>query len=173
MDERMTELMNEVQRLRRMVRLTLAVASIAVIGLLEPSLVARVKASDSLKLRQLSIIDANGIERVRIGAPLPDPITNGKRGTRDEPASGILIYDAKGNERGGYITDNGAGNALLTLDDGSGQDQVTIVSYSERGAEFGLRNHAQTRFAVSALNDRTALKLQHNGKILLTEVGGQ
>jgi hypothetical protein len=172
MDERMTELMNEVRRLRRMVWSALAIASIAVIGLLEPALAAKVKAADILKLRQLSIIDANGIERVRIGAPLPDPIMNGKRGKRDEPASGILIYDAKGNERGGYVTDNGGGNALLTLDDGSGEDQVTIVSYSERGAEFGLRNHAQTRFAVSALNDRTALKLQHNGKVLLTEDSG-
>ncbi len=173
MDERMTELMNEVQRLRRMVWATLAIASIAVVGLLEPVLVAKGNAADSLKLRQLSIIDANGIERVRMGAPLPDPIMSGKRGKRDEPASGILIYDAKGNERGGYITDNGAGNALLTLDDGSGEDQVTIVSYRERGAEFGLRNHAQTRFTVSALNDRTALKLQHNGRILLSESGGQ
>jgi hypothetical protein len=173
MDERMTELINEVRRLRRMVWLTLAIASIAVIGLLEPALVANVKAADSLKLRQLSIIDANGIERVRIGAPLPDPVTNGRRGKRDEPASGILIYDTKGNERGGYITDNGGGNALLTLDDGSGEDQVTIVSYSERGAEIGLRNHAQTRFAVSALNERTALKLQHKGEVLLSKESGQ
>src|SRR5205085_6591431 len=125
-------------------------------------------SGENLVVHQLSIVDAHGIERVRIGAPLPDPITNGKRGKRDEPASGILIYDAKGNERGGYITDNGAGNALLTLDDGSGEDQVTIVSYSDRGAEFGLRNHAETRFYVSALNERTALKLQHTGTILLS-----
>ena len=168
MDERVSELQSEVRLLRKIVWFSLALSSVLAIGLLERPLTAKI-TSDRLVLRQLSIVDAHGIERVRIGAPLPDPIANGKRMKRDEPAAGILIYDAKGNERGGYITDDGAGNALLTLDDGSGEDQVTIVSYSDRGSEFGLRDHAETRFAVSALNGRTALRLQHKGTVLLSE----
>jgi len=130
---------------------------------------AAARESDHLTLRELRIVDAHGVERVRIGAPLPDPIANGKRTKRDEPASGVLIFDAKGNERGGYITDDGAGNALITLDDGSGEDQVTVVSYAQRGAELAIRNHAETRFYVSALNDRTALRLQHKGAVLMNE----
>ena len=143
MNERIAELQNEVQRLRKIVWFSVAFSSMLAIGLFERPLTAKING-ENLVVHQLSIVDAHGIERV-------------------------LIYDAKRNERGGYITDNGAGNALLTLDDGSGEDQVTIVSYSDRGAEFGLRNHAETRFYVSALNDRTALKLQHKGTILLSQ----
>ena len=167
MNEQASELMNEVRRLRKIVWFSVALSSVLAIGLLERPLAAKI-TNDKLVVRQLSIVDANGIERVRIGAPLPVPIANGKRTKRDEPASGMLIFDAKGNERGGYITDNGAGNALITLDDAKGEDQLTIVSYPDRGAELGLRDHAETRFDVSALNDKTVLKLLHKGTVLLS-----
>lgn len=164
MDTTVAALSTEVRRLKRMIWCLAALfpAILAMAASREP-------VRDSITVRQLHVIDANGIERVRIGAPLPDPIVAGKRGKRDEPASGILIFDRTGTERGGYITDDGAGNALMTLDDGKGEDQVTIVSYSERGAELGLRNHSATRFYVSALNDRTALRLQEGTNILLNE----
>ena len=61
--------------------------------------------SQSLRVRRLAIVDKNGIERVVISAPVPEPMINGSRGKRDEPMSGILIYDPKGNERGGYGTE--------------------------------------------------------------------
>ena len=62
------------------------------------------KEPDTLRLRQLSIVDTNGVERVRIGAPLPEPPMLGKRFHRDGPISGILLFDAEGNERTGYAT---------------------------------------------------------------------
>src|SRR5438067_10814790 len=49
-----------------------------------------------LTVRGLSVVDDAGMVRVRIGAPLPDPISNGQRGKRDDAMSGILIYDAAG-----------------------------------------------------------------------------
>jgi hypothetical protein len=32
----------------------------------------------TLRVRQLVVVDERGIERVRIGAPLPDPVIEGK-----------------------------------------------------------------------------------------------
>ncbi|HEY8832137.1 MAG TPA: hypothetical protein VIM21_06485 [Gemmatimonadaceae bacterium] len=74
-------------------------------------------AKDSvLVVRALSVVDSRGVERVRIAAPLPDPIMLGRRFERGEAVSGILLYDSEGNERGGYITDESR-NAALTLDE--------------------------------------------------------
>jgi hypothetical protein len=75
-----------------------------------------VGADSVLALRALSIVDSRGVERVRIAAPLPDPIMLGRRFARGEQVSGMMIYDGEGNERGGYITDESR-NAALTLDE--------------------------------------------------------
>jgi hypothetical protein len=73
-------------------------------------------SSDSiLRVRGLIVQDQNGIDRVYIGAPLPAPMVLGKRFKRSIVGSGILILDAEGNERGGYIT-TGDGSAQLSLD---------------------------------------------------------
>src|SRR5687767_5450766 len=69
-----------------------------------------------LVLRAISIVDNRGVERVRIAAPLPDPIMLGRRFQRGEEVSGILIFDSEGNERGGYVTDEYR-HAALTLDE--------------------------------------------------------
>src|SRR5437868_3696323 len=58
-----------------------------------------------LRVRGLIVVDEHGIERVWIGAPLPDPSFLGKRGQRQAPISGILLMDADGTERSGYVTD--------------------------------------------------------------------
>ena len=63
-------------------------------------------------------MDENGIERVRIGAPLPDPPLFGKRYKRSAGVSGILMTDADVNERSGYVTndwDVPGGRQLCTL----------------------------------------------------------
>ena len=91
----------------------LSLASAALL-LLEHRSVAQ--AAGELRVRGLTVVDEHGVERVKIAAPLPDPITLGKRGRWDDPIPGILIYDSRGNERGGYVTDNSVGNAFLTLD---------------------------------------------------------
>ena len=75
-------------------------------------------AADSvLTLRELVIVDSMGTPRVRIAAPLPDPIMLGKRFNRGGVVSGMLIYDAEGNERGGYVTGDESRGAALTLDE--------------------------------------------------------
>jgi hypothetical protein len=78
-----------------------------------PDLVPR---DSVLVVRAISVVDARGVERVRIAAPLPDPIMLGRRFERGESVSGILIFDSEGNERGGYVTDESR-HAALTLDE--------------------------------------------------------
>src|SRR5262245_53946336 len=92
---------------------------------------------DVLRTRELVIVDQRGTTRVRIAAPLPEPVAMGKQGKRDDTVAGVMLYDALGNERGGYVTDNSVGNAFLTLDSNAGQE-VTLVAYPNGGAEFGL-----------------------------------
>ena len=77
---------------------------------------APVPRAESLQVREIVVVDANGTPRVRIAAPLPDPIMLGKRSKRGGDVSGVLLYDAEGNERGGYVTDEER-NVALTLDE--------------------------------------------------------
>ena len=166
MDPTIVTLAAEVRRLRRILYST-CIAGVAIVVFLGAATVSQSRRDD-LTVRQLHVVDENGVERVRIGAPLPDPIVHGKRTKRDGPISGVLIFDRTGTERGGYATDDEAdGNAVITLDDGHGEDQLTIVSYALKGAELGLRAHKEMRFYVSALNDRTRMRLQHGNVVLL------
>ena len=78
--------------------------------------IAALPNAESLRVREIVVVDANGTPRVRIAAPLPDPIMLGKRSKRGGEVSGIILYDAEGNERGGYVTDEER-NVALTLDE--------------------------------------------------------
>ncbi|MFN2602527.1 MAG: hypothetical protein ABR582_07215 [Gemmatimonadaceae bacterium] len=142
-------LANVVARLERRVtvltRLTVGMSFAGLIGVMsafvrptnQPSLMGFAKDS-VLVLRALSIVDSRGVERVRIAAPLPDPIMLGRRYERGDPVSGILIFDSEGNERGGYITDEER-NAALTLDE---INRAAIhIGTNDRGeAHFSLSN---------------------------------
>jgi hypothetical protein len=123
------------------------------------------QGGQELRVRGLTVVDEHGIERVKIAAPLPDPITLGKRGRRDDSISGILIYDSRGNERGGYATDNSVGNAFLTLDSDRMQ-AVTLVAYPGGGAECGIQNEKKDAVALSAVDDGPKVKLIRGGVTL-------
>src|SRR5207249_39095 len=121
---------------RRTIALAICCAAL-VVYLLWSATGRAVKATgqpDSITLKRLAIVDAKGTERVVVAAPLPDPIIQGKRMHRDGPASGILIFDPKGNERGGYVTSDASDlAAFLTLD--SERDQVfTAFANADTGA---------------------------------------
>jgi len=62
-----------------------------------PNANAQVRTTgEILTVRGLVVVDESGIERIRIGAPLPDPIVQGKRVPRQGQVSGILILDSDG-----------------------------------------------------------------------------
>ena len=129
------------------------------------------KTGTTLRVRPLIVVDERGIERVRIGAPLPDPVIEGKRSKRDDSIAGILIYDRDGDERGGYVTDNSAGNAFLTIDS-KRQQQVTLVAYPAGGAEFDLKNEHKTEAILSATDKGPMLKLLDRKNVVLQQPAG-
>jgi len=96
-----------------------------------------VPQGESLRVRELVVVDANGTPRVRIAAPLPDPIMLGKRSKRGDSSSGVLLYDAEGNERGGYVTDEER-NVALTLDE-----------INRAAVHLGVNDRGEMHFALS------------------------
>lgn len=116
-----------------------------------------------LRVRQLVVVDEKGTERVRIGAPLPD-ISHGKPFKRDGVMAGVLLYDAEGYERGGYVTSNGYANAMLTLDD---QHRQHLLFLTEPTGDTTLRlfDRAGNKAEMALDADGSPhLVLQRNGK---------
>src|SRR5688500_8943746 len=81
-------------------------------------------AAPSIRASEVVIVDPKGVERVRIGGQLPDA-TPGKR--RGQDVAGVLLYDATGRERSGYVTFEPSGNVGLTLDGRQGQSAFVLA----------------------------------------------
>jgi len=120
---------------------------------------------EMLTVKRLAVVDAKGTERVVIAAPLPDPIIQGRRVHRDGPVSGVLIFDPKGNERGGYVTsDSGDMAAFLSLD--SERDQVfTAYANADSGATVWAANQKHDAIALST-HKEPVLEIIQNRKII-------
>jgi hypothetical protein len=127
---------------------------------------AQDNANQVLRVRQLIVQDQNGVDRVWIGAPLPNPPVFGKRYKRSIDVSGILILDSEGNERGGYITNNapvGKGSAFLSVDS-VGDEQADFGAADTGGAELSLANGDASVTAGAA--DKPVLQLRQGKNIL-------
>lgn len=120
---------------------------------------------EMLTVKRLAVVDAKGTERVVIAAPLPDPLIQGARAHRDGPVSGVLIFDPKGNERGGYVTsDSGDMAAFLTLD--SERDQVfTAYANADSGATVWAANEKHDAIAFST-HKQPVLEIVQNRRII-------
>jgi hypothetical protein len=160
LDRRISQLKNYV------VVLALLWAGTTGVWLMKTSLyVARAAQPESLTVKRLAVVDAKGTERVVISAPLPEPIINGKREKRDSSVSGMLIYDPKGNERGGYVTSDGGDlAALLTLD--SENDQVfTAYANAGSGATVWVANEKHQNVVMSTHNT-AVFEITHGKKVV-------
>ncbi len=168
------QLIRQNRRLAWTVRLALALCGAALLGVaaLHSGIVqakGRPDASDLpiLRARGLVIVDADGTERLVLGAPLPDPRVLGKRINRDVSASGILLFDADGNERGGYVTTD-SGVAMLSLDD-SGHMVARLMAPSRGGVQLQLADEAENRASLGTTAEGPYLLLQRRGKDVLRE----
>ena len=120
---------------------------------------------NTLTVKRLAVVDEKGTERVVIAAPLPDPVMMGKRVKRDGPASGILIYDPKGNERGGYVTsDTEDLAAFLTLDSERGQ-VFTAYANADSGATVWVTNEKHDAVVFST-HKQPVLEIIRNKKVV-------
>jgi hypothetical protein len=152
--------------------LTIAFGAIVILflGLLcsvlwRPTTVAGAASHDAegiLRARGLVITDDKGVERVWIGAPLPDPISNGKRWKRKDTLSGMLVYDSKGNERGGFFTEDNYGNISLTLD-ATDRQQAFFVADPNGGAALRVW-YGKDLVDLRADEDGPTLKIVQAGK---------
>lgn len=106
---------------------------------------------DSVKTKEVIIVDANGTVRARLGGDLPDAVmANGRIAKRGSKAAGLMIYDEQGIERGGYVTQETGSNAMLTLDSkyhqaalfvaGPGEDQASALQLWTKGSSIELRS---------------------------------
>src|SRR5215471_20416668 len=92
----MAKEMIHIQRLERRIRLVIAGWLLSVLVFVVCGWTFRQQQSDTLRVRQIVIVDDKGTERVWIGAPVPDPIIQGQRQKRQGPVSGIILLDANG-----------------------------------------------------------------------------
>jgi hypothetical protein len=120
-----------------------------------------------LRVRELAVVDERGTERVLIAAPLPDPMIAGQRHKRGGAVSGIIIADATGTERGGYVTSHeGYANAFLTLD-GQGSQTVLLLAEPDGGTTFRIWNRDKGSVTMGVW-DNPFLNVKQNGKPLFT-----
>lgn len=89
--------------------------------------------TDSLRVRELIVVDDSGTVRARVGGNLPDAVYHGRRARRGDQAAGVLLYDKDGLERGGYVTFDRSGVVALTLDN-RGQQVAIFGADSTPGA---------------------------------------
>jgi hypothetical protein len=120
--------------------------------------------SGVLRVRGLAVVDENGTERVRIGAPLPEPLILGKRFPRGGDVSGVMLYDDEGNERGGYVTSDGYPNVFFTLD-GLGKQHVLFLAEPQGDTALWLWN-GENAFRLSVGEDGAGLKISSNGETI-------
>jgi hypothetical protein len=123
-----------------------------------------------LRVRELAVVDEHGTERVLIAAPLPDPMIAGKQHKRDGAVSGIIIADATGTERGGYVTADGYANALLTLD-AQGYQTVLLLAEPDGSTTFRIWNRDKGSVTMG-VSDNPFLNVKQNGTPLFVTPAG-
>jgi hypothetical protein len=168
MPEDIGSLQHKVSQLNKRVLLLtwLWVGTISIVAFMNAPRRVNAATVQNLKVRRLEVVDEKGVARVVISAPLPEPVINGKRGKRDTPMSGILIYDPKGNERGGYGTSDAADlSALLTLDSENSQVFTAYANGASSGATVWVANEDNQNVIMSTHN--TALFEITRGKTII------
>lgn len=108
---------------------------------------------EDIRTRTLSIVDSNGVARLVLGAPVPNPVVGGKTGQRRTPAIGIIFNDSAGNERGGIaMLEDGYVN--LCFDDAK-RERNCLFFMPKLGNGIVLND--------ASGNDRAILYLDTNG----------
>jgi hypothetical protein len=124
-----TDLDSRLRRLERQNRFFVVGGAIlvagAIFGLLHYDVGAQVQ---SIRVSEIVVVDKSGVERVRIGGNLPDPVVNGRAAPRGGQLAGIVLYDAAGVERSGYGTFSPEANVVLTLDGKQGQRTLFVAT---------------------------------------------
>jgi hypothetical protein len=96
--------------------------------------------SDTLRVRQLIVVDSEGKERIVIASPLPDPVVDGKRRSRRTVVSaGVQFKDRDGTERGGIASEED-GSFMFGIDDERGRERAHLYYIPKRGSGVYLQS---------------------------------
>lgn len=83
----------------------------------EPEIRVEAVDHDRISARRIDIVDEDGTIRMTLAADTPAPIIDGIQYRRAFGVSGLILYDEKGSERGGFgVADVDGGLAVLALD---------------------------------------------------------
>ena len=121
-----------------------------------------------LKVKGIVIVDSMGIERVIVGSHLPEPnFANGNRLNARGKAgsvSGVMLYDAEGQERGGYVTDDYYGNAFMSLDSKASMPILLIAEPQGSGSLLLNSRNGKNKVNISVSDDDGTLYFKKNDK---------
>jgi hypothetical protein len=155
------------RRLHGLMRLNcvlLTLFGVSVLGAFRAASSGRIVMADSLSVRELRVVDTTGVVRVRVSADMPDAVIGGRRVHRPEAASGVMLYDDAGQERGGYVTFAPSRTVALTLD--TRRSQVAAFSAdSAGGAAIGLFEGDDRLEVRASKNTGTGLFVWKNGAL--------
>lgn len=121
-----------------------------------------------LKVKGIVVVDSLGIERVMVGSHLPEPNSaNGNRFKgrgKSGSVSGVMLYDAEGQERGGYVTDDYYGNAFLSLDSKSHMPILLIAEPQGAGSLILQSGNGKHKVNLGVSENSANIQLNSNGK---------
>jgi hypothetical protein len=160
--------LTKIQRLEWKVRVLTFASILLVLIIVACGWTFRQQQSDVLRVRQIVIVDEKGTERVWIGAPLPDPIIQGQRQKRSGPVSGIILLDAKGNERSGYVTSDGSGEVFMSLDSEKAQETLFLANPGG-GAHLSIFDSQGNLARIGVLNSQPTLLLRRAGNTIFEQ----
>lgn len=158
-----------IQQLERRVRALMVAVVLIPICTVAVTLAAQSSTGDTLRVRQLAVVDAQGRERVLIGAPLPDPVVRGVRAPRSGPISGIALVGPSGNERAGFATaDRADGEVFIGLDSETRQETLFLVN-AGGGGHLTFFDADQNYARIGIWPGRPTLVLREKGQTVFEE----
>ncbi len=158
-------------RLRRMLALNAAIVLVmmclGLVAFADRSGPHAAMDADSLRVRELVVVDSNGVPRVRLGTSLPDAVIGGRRVPRGDAAAGVMLYDRTGQERGGYVTFDNSGSIAMTLDTRKGQ--VALFTADAEGGAAARLWRGVDWVEMRAASDGTRFSVGHNNRVVVQE----
>lgn len=162
------DLTERVDCLERRLKVVTTALVLIVTGVAVAGFKAQPTPSDVLRVRQITVVDNKGTERLWIGAPVPDPIVLGERRKRSAPMSGVIVLDTKGNERGGFGTSDVSGEVWMGLDSEKRQEARFIVNPGG-GGHLSFFDAENNYARIGIWPGRPVLVLREKGKTVFEQ----
>lgn len=133
----------------------------------EPQIRVETVDHDRISARRIDIVDEDGTIRMTLAADTPAPIIDGIQYRRAFGVSGLILYDEKGSERGGFgVADVDGGLAVLALDHPA-MDAIGWRVSPDGSVTFTI-NQAPPLIREPALGDRLVPGVETSTRIKLS-----